>query len=322
MATGMTARRRAVVWLAALVSGVLLGGGAGRSQESAGQATRPAFRSGVDLVSLHVTVTDARQGYVTGLQREDFTILEDGRPQEVAFFGTSEVPLALAVLIDSSASMSGNMTTVQEAATGFVRAMSPRDVASIIEFDTRAQLSTAFTNDRATLEQAIQLTWPDGATALYDAVYIALKELEKLRAGRAADEVLRPALVILSDGADTSSVVKFDDLMELARRSGAAIYTIGIGLTTPGGQRAGPLDADFVLRRLAQETGGRAFFPQQVTELTDVYQEIVKELGSQYVLGYASTNARRDGAWRRISVKLRRKDAIARTKPGYYAPRR
>lgn len=297
----------------------MLGATAAESQEPPAPVP-PAFRSGVELVSLHVTVTDTRQAYVTGLQRDDFVIVEDGRSQEIAYFGTSEVPLALAVLIDSSASMSGNMTTAQEAATGFVRALAPRDVASIIEFDTQAQLSTAFTNDRAALEQAIQLTWPDGATALYDAVYIALKELEKLRSARGSEEVLRPALVILSDGADTSSVVALEDVLEMARRAGAAIYTIGIGLTTTSSRRAGPLDADVVLRRFAQETGGRAFFPSQVRELTDVYQEIVRELGSQYVLGYASTNARRDGAWRRIAVKMRRKDAVARTKPGYYAP--
>ena len=288
-------------------------------QEPAGKAPPPAFRSGVDLVSLHVTVTDPEQHYVTGLRREDFAILEDGKRQELTLFGVSEAPLALAVLLDSSASMLDNLAIMQDAAAGFVRELRPRDVATIIEFDTQAQILSYFTSDRGALETAIRQTWPDGATALYDALYIGLKEFDKLRAEDANGDTRRRAMVVLSDGDDTSSVVGLKDTLELARRAGVVVYAIGIGVQPPGPGQNVSRSADFALRRIAQHTGGRAFFATEAQQLAGLYQEIARELSSQYVLGYASTNTRRDGRWRRIAVTVRRENVNVRTKPGYYA---
>jgi Ca-activated chloride channel homolog len=311
-------RTRGAWWVGAL-AGACLASAAIDGQELAGPPKPPAYRSGVELVSLHVTVTDPAQRYVTGLVRDDFSVFEDGARQELTLFGVSEAPLALAMLLDSSASIIDSLPTVQEAAAGFVRELRPRDVATIIEFDTQAQISTPFTSDRTALEGAIRQTWPDGATALYDAIYIGLKEFEKLRPEGPEGETKRRAMVVLSDGDDTSSVVDLEDTLELARRASVVIYAIGIGVQPPPPSRAASRGAAFALRHIAQETGGRVFFAKEARKLSGVYQEIARELSSQYVLGYASTNIRRDGRWRRIAVKVRRENLVVRTKPGYYS---
>ena len=134
------------------------------------------------------------------------------------------------------------------------------------------------------------------------------------------EDVRRQAIVVLSDGEDTSSLVDFDEVLELAKRSETSIYSIG--LRAPHRRsRGGFQEADFVLRQLSNETGGRAFFPQSIGDLTTIYERIADELSSQYTLGYTSNNPRRDGMWRRIIVRVDRPDAAARTKQGYYAPR-
>lgn len=289
---------------------------------AAGAAGQPApFRSGVDVIAMNVTVTDAARHHVTDLNREDFQILEDGRPQRVTFFRKGNVPLALALLIDTSASMESNLATAQEAAVGFVRELGPQDVASVIDFDTRVQVRQDFTGDRGALENAIRRTAAGGSTALYNAVYIALKELNKTIRDEPPAESRRRAMVILSDGEDTSSLVAFEEVLDLAARSDTAIYAIGLrGQETLGSRK--PPDADFVLRRFAQQTGGRAFFASDAKELSGVYREIRDELANQLFLAYESSNARRDGQFRRIAVKVERTGVLARARPGYYAPSR
>jgi Ca-activated chloride channel family protein len=209
----------------------------------------------------------------------------------------------------------------QEAAVGFVRALGPADIASLIDFDTRVQVRQAFTSDRIALEAAIRQTTAGGATALYNAVYIALKDLNKTIRDEPLAESRRRAMVILSDGEDTSSVVTLDDVLDLAARSDTAIYAVGLlGPDTHNFQKSP--DAEFVLRRLAQQTGGRALFASDAKELSGVYGEIRAELSNQYLLGYESTNARRDGQCRRIAVRVERAGAVARARPGYYAASR
>jgi len=270
---------------------------------------------------MNVTVTDAAHRYVTDLERQDFHVFEDGRPQQVTFFQKSSLPLALALLLDTSASMELNLAVAQEAAVGFVRALGPTDVASVIDFDTRVAVRQAFTNDRAALEHAIRETTAGGSTALYNAVYIALKELNKTALDEPLAESRRRAIVILSDGDDTSSIVGYDEVLELAARSDTAIYAIGLlGPEQPTNRK--PPEAQFVLRRFAQQTGGRAFFASASKELANVYDEIRVELTNQYFLAYESNNARRDGQFRRIAVRVERSGVVARARPGYYAPAR
>jgi Ca-activated chloride channel homolog len=278
------------------------------------------FRAGVDLVSLNVTVTDGTTRYVTDLTAEDFNIFEDGVKQEVTFFNHTNLPIALALLIDTSASMEPKLPTAQEAAVGFARKLRPQDLAEIVDFDSRVVVLQGFSNTVPELEQAIRKTSAGGSTSLYNAIYIALKDLKKVVA-KNVDEIRRQAIVVLSDGEDTSSLLPFEEVLDLAKRSETAIYSIGLRSNdTLSSSSKGFKEAEFVLRQFSQETGGRSFFPNQLSDLTNVYGQIADELSSQYTVGYTSRNAKRDGSWRRVVVRVTRPNLTARTKQGYFAP--
>jgi VWFA-related protein len=281
-------------------------------------AQRPSFRSGVDIVSLNVTVTDPASRYVTDLDQKDFNVFEDGIKQDVSFFNKKHSPIALSMLLDSSASMEDKLPTLQQAAINFVRRLQPQDVAQIIDFDSRVEIRQAFTAKHEDLEAAIMRTAAGGSTSLHNAVYIALKELKKVQA-RSEGDIRRQAIIVFSDGEDTSSLVSFDEVLDLAKRSETAIYTISLR-TEGSSQSKGFHEAEYVMRELAQSTGGRPFFAKRIEDLAGAYAEIADELSSQYVLGYISKNQLRNGAWRRIVVQVLRPNATARTKLGYYAP--
>ena len=278
---------------------------------------QPAFKAGIDIVSLNVTVTDQQSHYITELDLSDFSVFEDGVKQDVTFFTRRQQPIALSLLLDSSASMEDKLPTLQAAAGSFVRRLRPNDLAQVIDFDSRVEIRQGFTSNHSELESAIQQTSPGGSTSLHNAIYIALKELKKIKAV-SEEDVRRQALIVFSDGEDTSSLVSFDEVLDLAKRSETAIYTIALrGADT---QTKGFREAEYVMRRLAEDTGGRAFFPNKVDDLNGVYSQIADELASQYTLGYTSKNTRRDGAYRRIVVQVSRPGARPRTKLGYYAP--
>ena len=276
------------------------------------------FRAGVELVSLNVTVLDSQGRYVTDIEQGEFSVFEDGAKQELTFFNRTNLPIALSLLIDSSASMEQRMDHAQEAAIGFAKRIRSQDLAQVVDFDSRVEIKQGFTNRIDDLSAAIRTTSPGGSTALHNAVYISLKELAKVRA-RNPEEIRRQAIVVLSDGEDTSSLVSFEEVLELAKRSETAIYTIGLQPRETSALR-GFREAEFVLRQLAQETGGRAFFAAKIEDLKDVYGQIADELSSQYSMGYASKNPRRDGAFRRLVVQVARPNTTARTKRGYYGP--
>jgi len=290
----------------------------GQAAQQTGQG--PAFRAGIELVSLNVTVTDGTLHYLTDLQSDDFSVFEDGVKQDVTFFNRTHLPIALSLLVDTSASMESKLPTAQEAAIGFARRLRPQDLAEVVDFDSRVVVLQNFTNNAADLEQAIRKTSAGGSTSLYNAVYIALKDLKKVVA-KNVDEIRREAIVLLSDGEDTSSLLPFEEVLDLAKRSETAIYSIGLRSNEgPSTGTKGFKEAEFVLRQLSQETGGRAFFPGLVADLANVYGQIGDELSSQYTVGYTSRNPRRDGAWRRVVVRVNRSNAVARTKQGYFAP--
>ncbi len=292
----------------------------GRPSDGVAAAARqvPAFRAGIDIVSLTVTVTDQAGRYLTDIEQGQFHVFEDGVVQEVAYFNRTAMPIALALLLDTSASMTERMTTAQNAAIGFVRRLQPRDVAEVMSFDRDARILQTFTGDQAALERAVRSTTAAGSTSLYNAIYVSLRELRKNRAATEQD-VRRQAVVVVSDGEDTSSLIDYDEVLDLARRSETAIYTIGLRTQVdPGGKTV--QEADFTLRQLALETGGRAFFPARIEDLAGVYSQIADELASQYVLGYISKNPRRDGAWRRVAVRVDRTGAVTRTRSGYFGP--
>lgn len=280
-------------------------------------APQQVIRSGVDLVSLNVTVTEGEH-FVGGLDQGKFAVYEDGVKQDITFFTSERQPIALSILLDSSTSMDQKLKTAQEAAVGFASRLGPQDVAQVIDFDSRPTVIQSFTNDRALLESAIRKTTAGGSTSLYNAIYIALSELKKVRAESIA-QVRRQAIVVLSDGEDTSSLVEYDAVLDAAKRSEVLIYCIGLKSKTDFPTK-GFNEADFVMRTLSQETGGRAFFVEMLPQLASVYQTIADELVSQYTIGYSPKNPKRDGAWRTVVVQADHPDAAVRTKRGYFAP--
>ena len=284
---------------------------------AAAQQDRPAFRTGIEIVSLNVTVIDSAGRFVTDLDQEEFTVFEDGVKQDTTFFTKEPQPIALSLLLDSSASMEDKLETLQTAASNFVRRLKPNDIAQVIDFDSRVEVRQIFTGNQADLVTAIGQTASGGSTSLHNAIYIALKELRKVQAVTEED-IRRQALIVFSDGEDTSSLVSFEEVLDLAKRSETSIYTIA--LRGADVQTRGFREAEYVMKTLAQETGGHAFFPERVEDLQSVYSQIADELASQYTLGYTPKNTRRDGALRRIIVQLSRSGVTPRAKRGYYAP--
>ena len=239
--------------------------------------------------------------YVGDLSESDFEVFEDGAKQALTFFSRVQQPIALAVLLDTSASMNERLATAQEAAVGFARRMRREDVMEVIDFDSQARILQTFTNDVAALEKAIRSTDVNGSTSLYNAIYVSLKELKRAKA-TSEEEIRRQAIVVLSDGDDTSSLVAYEEVLDLAKRSETAIYAIG--LRPSGTYRTEFKEAEFVLKQLAQETGGRAYFVLTAAELPKIYDQISEELANQYSLAYSSRNPMRNGAWRRVVVRV------------------
>jgi Ca-activated chloride channel family protein len=315
-------REQAMGWIAAAI--VAMAWPAAASDGADGPDTgRSTFKSGVDVVALNVTVFDPKMQLLAGLNRDQFAVFEDGVRQDIAYFETSEVPLDLALLIDTSISMEPKLAFVQKAAAGFVDALREGDRAAVFSFNSYVRPLTAFTSDRAAVRQAIQATTPSGGTALYNAVYVALRAFTK--AAPTDGPVRRRAIVVLTDGEDTASLLSYDDMMAEAKTAGVTIYTIGLHADSPAlyaaqQQRNYFSTADFAMKQLARETGAKAFFPTGLASLAEAYAEIGRELASQYAIGYVSRNPIRNGAFRRVIVRVSdAPGAQPRTRTGYLA---
>jgi Ca-activated chloride channel family protein len=282
------------------------------------QTTQGTFRSAVDLVSLNVIVTDNRDRFVTGLAQNDFSVFEDGIQQDVSFFAATNVPLDLAILLDTSSSMSDKLATVQEAAVGFASHLRSGDRVAIVSIKDSARVLHDLDGDIAGACDAIRKTTASGGTALYNGVYTTIRQMQKVHASDGG-EMRRQAIAVLTDGDDTTSLVTFDDLLTLAKQAGIAIYTIALRSQYPvallGAQKESS-ESEFAMKALAQETGARSFFPTDISQLAGVYGSITQELASQYALGYTSSNPRRDG-FRRIFVRVDEPNVRARTRSGY-----
>jgi Ca-activated chloride channel family protein len=284
----------------------------------------PVFRANVDLVALNVVVTNAQQHLVTGIPLEKFSIYEDGVKQEVSFFAAAQVPLDLAILLDTSASMTDKLQTAQEAAIGFASKLRPGDRLTVVDIKDGVKVLHRLDEDVEGAKASIRTTTARGGTALYNGLYMALKDMMKQR--RDNGEIRRQAVAVLSDGDDTASLVAFDDVMEVAKQSGIAIYTItlrspGIVRQTEASGHRYFSQSEFSMKALAQETGARSFFPMEISDLASVYGVIAEELASQYALGYTPKNPRRDGAYRRVLVRVDEPGLRTRTRTGYVAPR-
>lgn len=282
------------------------------------QADRPKFRVGVDTVSAAVTLLDADGRLVNGLEKDNFTIFEDGVEQEIEFFSRGELPLKMVILLDVSTSMRQKLDMAQEAAVRFVESLKPGDEVQVVEFGERVLTLVEFTSDFEEVETAIRSTEVEGATALYRAIYVSLKDLDAY----SRDALDRRAMVVLSDGNDTRSVLGFEDVRNQARKSNAVIYAISLRANEADLKKEKYRNAKYELDILARESAGMSYAPEELSDLSGVYGEIATELKSQYSLGYVSTNPEHDGKWRRLQIMTATPGTVVRAREGYYAPRK
>jgi Ca-activated chloride channel homolog len=302
----------------ALAAGAWLAG-AGLPVRAQTRPRAPVFGAGVEVIRLNVSVTDGKSRYVTGLSANDFDIFEDGVKQPLTFFTRDPLPLSVSLLIDCSSSMESKLPVAQAAGARFLETLRVEDRAQIVQFSDRPAVLQDFTSDRQALTNALRSTRASGATVLYNALYVVMKQLGQQ--GTAASP-RRRAIVLLSDGEDTASVVSDEQVLDLARQEDVAVYPIALRSERPS-DRAGIASgqATHFLTALARDTGGMVCFPKSLSELDGIYDKIAEELRTQYTLGYVSANGLRDGKWRRIVIRMQRDDVQVRHKIGYYAPR-
>jgi VWFA-related protein len=273
------------------------------------------FRSEITRVNMLFTVTDKKGHFVTDLKKSDFTVTENKKPQAILeFTAESDLPLRLAILIDTSGSITDRFRFQQEAAENFIHGvMRDQDRAAVIAFDSSAELVADLTNNTGTLENAIRDLRPGGGTALYDAIYFASKE--KLMKDQPMYK-FRRAMVILSDGIDNASRYSRDQALEMAQRADTVIYTISTNITHI------ETDGDKVMHYFADQTGGNAFFPFEAKDLNQSFENIANELRHQYNLFYRPEPLKNDGLYHNVQIRVKeRKDFVVRARKGYYARR-
>jgi Ca-activated chloride channel homolog len=321
MRSGARGPGRALVpCLVAALAVLTVGGDVPSAAQTGVRPRPPIFGAGVEVIRLSVSVTDGRSGYVRGLSEADFAVFEDGVRQQLAFFERDPLPLSVSLMVDCSASMDDTLPVAQEAGVRFLETLRPGDLAQIVEFNDRVQVRQDFTADRGALTAALRSTQASGPTALYTALYVVMKELA--RQGTAATP-RRRAIVLLSDGEDTTSLVSDDQVLELARQAEVSVYPIGLRpVRVPERSRVAVDRAAHFLTRIARDTGGEVHFTSALGELAGVYGRIAEDLRTQYTLGYVSGNAGRDARWRRIVVRTPTRDNVqVRHKLGYYPKR-
>jgi Ca-activated chloride channel family protein len=286
-------------------------------------AQQPTYRSETELVNVNVTVTGRDSQPVEGLTEDQFEVFEDGVRQQLKFFAPGDMPLDVAIVLDTSASMAGSLALVQSAAVRLTNALRAQDRASVMIISSGLRVLQPFTTDKKVIAAAIHSTQAAGRTPLYAAIYTTLRELKNER--RRFTEPRRQAVVVLSDGQDTASGFGFAELIDTVRRQAVPIYTIAPRPSdTIKAQRESVFgetthEQDFELRKLASESGARAFFPVALHELAGVYEDIAKELAHQYSLGYHSTNASEGGEFRQIALRVTAPGVRWRARPGYIA---
>ncbi len=256
----------------------------------------------VNRVILWVTVTDRSDQLVADLQKERFSVFEDGVQQTVRDFILEDRPITMAIVLDSSGSMRDAMPEVHQAAAAFVGTLRPEDKALVIDFDDKVFLLQDLTPDQALLKEAVSSTEALGSTALYDALHAAFRKLRGIEG--------RKAIVLLSDGDDTSSQFAYARILEEAKAQNVLLYAIGLGDVRKS-----------VLKEFSETTGGRAFFVAKASQLADVYRKIAEELRRQYYLSYSTTNKNWDGRFIKLEVKSDNPDWTVRARRGYFAVR-
>ena len=285
------------------------------AKEPPSRISDQTYRVSVDLINIFCSAWDKdTHSFVTNLTRDDFSVFEDSQEQEIRNFNReTNLPLTIALLVDTSQSVAPKLKFEQDAATSFFYSvLRDRDRAMLVEFDSGVTLIQDFTNDPNKMAKQINSLRAAGGTSLYDAIYLACDE-------KLIRETGRKAIVILSDGEDQSSKMTFNQALEMALKAEAIIFSISVnrgGFFGVGSTKEG----DRVLKEFAEQTGGRSFFPFKVEELDDAFRQINQELRSQYNIGYLSSNTRHDGTYRKVEIKVAEKGLKLSYRKGYYAP--
>ena len=276
----------------------------------------PLFRTGVDLVNVGVTVTDRKGNLVTELTADDFDVYEDGAKQTVRYFaaglaGPGSPETHLGLLLDVSESMGEDIAFTKTAAIKFLNSLLEATDITVVDFDTEVRATRYSQSDFARVIERIRLQKAKGWTALYDAVGVYLDGADRQDG--------RKVMLLYTDGGDTRSSMNFSNLIDLLKASDVTVYVVGAlehqSATTKNEQR-------MILQQIADITAGQAFFPLSVKELDRVYDKVLAEIHAQYTLGYVSTNQKADGTWRKVEIKLNRKDGRdykTRARRGYFA---
>jgi VWFA-related protein len=279
----------------------------------AAQADKITVR--VDLVNVLMTVTNKKNHLETGLGKDDFRVFEDNQPQTISYFSReTNLPLRIGVLIDTSSSIRDRLRFEQEAVIDFLNTTlrHGKDSAFVLAFDVQPQVVQDYTDDIEKLSKAIRGLLAGGVTTLYDAIYTACHD--KLLVVPPGDAYVRRVMIIASDGQDIGSDHSREEALTMAQHAEVTIYAISTG----GSEASG--GGDKVLRRLAEQTGGRAFFPFKASDTTANFREIARELRSQYSLAYVPTNKNHDGTFRNITIQTLQSGLLVRARPGYFAP--
>jgi Ca-activated chloride channel family protein len=270
----------------------------------------------VTRVNILFTVTDKKGRFITDLTEPDFTVFENKKQQTISqFTAESDLPLRLAILVDTSNSIRDRFKFEQQAAIEFINTtVRPHsDKAMIVSFDSSTELVADLTDDQEKLDAAIKSLRPGGGTSLYDAIFYACRD--KLQLDQPRDK-FRRAMVIVSDGEDNQSRVTRDQALEMAQKADVVIYAISTNISHVEG------DGDKVLRYMTEETGGQAFFPFKVQDLSQSFENIGNELRHQYNIFYRPEPLDKDGLYHPVNVRIKgRKDLVIRARKGYYAPK-
>lgn len=270
------------------------------------------FRSGVDLTTFAATLTDKKGNLITDLTKDDFEIFEDGKKQSIEFFaqgdGDTAPPMHLGLMVDASGSMQADMKLAQGAAIKFLNMLPSAEDITLVDFDTQVRITRYPQRDFARLVERIRQRKADGWTALYDALGTYLDGADSQDG--------RKVMVMYTDGADSRSALSLSETMTLLKASNVTVYAIGL-VDNTGSARA---LLQMTLRQLAETTGGLAFFPTAMKDVESAYDKVLAEIKGQYHLGYLSTNTARDGAWRKVEIKVKRPDVRIRSRKGYYGP--
>jgi Ca-activated chloride channel homolog len=276
----------------------------------------------VDLVLTYTSVFNKDNHFVSGLKQENFKVYEDGIEQKITYFTQEDVPVSMGILLDLSGSMRSKTDEVNKAALAFIKASNPQDEVFLIGFSDEAELLQDYTSDIDEITDALDNTVVTGGTVAYDAIYLGV---QKAHVGKKA----KKAVVVITDGEDKDSYYKLDELLAKVQESDVQVFCIGFLDEIPkkslfDWSKSDAEKAREALNKISDGTGGKAFFPDKLTDIHQIVAEIAGELRSQYSIGYFSGNVARDGTFRRVKIDLSgagTSDSHVRYRRGYFAPK-